>query len=86
MFAVRKECVGRGLAMWIAWVAAEGGQRVGPEIGPEKGSANDAGWLCGDGWQQSTVREDSDLLGIDGTVAGLAFLIGKCGEVNRVGC
>ena len=33
--AVRKECVGRGLAMWIAWVAAEDCQRVGPEIGPK---------------------------------------------------
>ena len=38
VMAVRKECVGRGLAMWIAWVAAGPRQRVGREIGPKRWS------------------------------------------------
>ena len=82
--AVRKECVGRGLAMWIAWVAAGCRQRVGREICPKRWStANDSG-LSREDWQGAVGAEDSDLGGIDGSVAGLACSPGKCGGVESV--
>ena len=70
--AVRKERVGRGLAMWIAWVAAGCRWQVERIIWPESWSEGKDRELLRVDWQGSVGAGDSNLSGFDGPVAGLA--------------
>ena len=82
--AVRKECVGRGLAMWIAWVAAGCRWRVGREICPRRLARARDSWLWRADGGGLVGTKAADWRDVDGPVAGLACSIGKCGGVEAV--
>ena len=79
-WAVRKECVGRGLAMWIAWVAAGCRWQAGRVVWTKSLSAGRDSELSRMDRQGSVGAGLSNLSGFDGPVVGLACLAGKLGE------